>query len=67
MRDLNLHSHLAYTAESHRRLAEAAGTVSERAHWEGEADRFQQLADLAVANPEAARQAYRPARAFQND
>ncbi len=56
---------LADTAAGHRRLAETAETPAEVAHWLDEAERFGRLAVLAAENPEAARRAYRPTRAYE--
>jgi hypothetical protein len=56
---------LAQTATAHRNLEAAADSDSERAHWAGEAERFEYLAKLAETRPEVARQVYRPTRAYE--
>lgn len=55
----------ARTAKSHRLKALLAPTEGEREHWEFEAWRFSQYADLADRDPEHLREIYRPARAYQ--
>ncbi|MEU8334761.1 hypothetical protein [Micromonospora tulbaghiae] len=47
-----------------RSLAARADTVHEQMHWEAEAARFAQLAELESTDPRAARAAYRPTRAY---
>lgn len=47
------------------RVAAGSDTNTEANHWWAESDRFGDLADLARYDPQAARAAYRPARAYQ--
>ncbi|MEU7170267.1 hypothetical protein ABZ949_02095 [Micromonospora tulbaghiae] len=47
-----------------RSLAVRADTFHEQMHWEAEAARFAQLAELERTDPRAARAAYRPTRAY---
>ncbi|MFJ1539247.1 hypothetical protein ACIODS_11960 [Micromonospora chalcea] len=60
-------SHYARMAESHRVKALYADSVHEQMHWETEAARFAQLAELESTDPAAARAAYRPTRAYNPD
>jgi len=53
----------AAVAESHRRMAERCDG-DEQAHWELEAERFDELACLARTDVEKARAAYRPTQAY---
>lgn len=57
--------HFAKIAEGHRRLAAAADTAAEREHWALEAERFEELSSLAHVDPAAAREMYRPTRAYE--
>ncbi|GAB7044938.1 hypothetical protein [Catenuloplanes indicus] len=56
--------HLANIAAGHRRLQASADTAHEAAHWDAEAARFEQLAEIAQTDPAAARAAYRPTNAY---
>jgi hypothetical protein len=58
-------AHFAGIAEGHRTLEATAESDEERAHWQLEAERFEQLARLAMCDPVAARRRYRPTVAFQ--
>lgn len=57
-------SHYAHVADSHRIKAINADTEHERMHWDGEAHRFEQLAEMERTDPAAARAAYRPTSAY---
>lgn len=60
-------SHYSRIADTHRVKADAAEAVHERMHWLAEAHRFQHLAEIEATDPEAARRAYRPTRAYNPD
>ncbi|MFI7073520.1 hypothetical protein [Micromonospora sediminicola] len=60
-------SHYARTAEAHRVQAMYAESVHEQMHWDAEAHRFAQLAEIETVDPAAARAAYRPTRAYDPD
>jgi hypothetical protein len=64
MIDLVLALRFASTAEGHRRLAASAETEAERLHWQLEAERFEELAELAKTDSAEARRRYRPTKAY---
>lgn len=53
------------TAKAQSRLAQHASSARERAHYELEAERFEELAELAHTDTPAARRAYRPSQTFE--
>ncbi len=53
------------TAEGHRRLEAAASSEPERLHWRRQAERFEELAALAMTDPAEARRRYMPTAAYQ--
>ena len=52
-------------AKAQSRLAQHATSNRERAHYELESERFEELAEMARADSAAARCAYRPSRTFE--
>jgi hypothetical protein len=54
----------AATATGLRRLEASSDTDRERAHWRLEAERFEELAELAKTDPAEARRRYRPPVAY---
>lgn len=52
-------------AKIRERLAQHASSDRERAHYELESERFEELAEMARTDSPAARHAYRPSRAYE--
>ncbi len=57
--------HYLQIARKHAELATISPTQAEANHWWAESDRFAELAELARTDPAAARAAYRPTRAYE--